>query len=235
LQSISSPEAFQILKTFGQLKDSDPVLDGYNLAMKFLSNFQFFSPDMVPPPKLVSRSMYSPTISSRGIFCKLLHYLTISLSDFPSFDLVETSSPKLESYIQDHLISTLSALEAKDENDSSDSDLEPPSNQSPTDRSTSPSTSLSSSSTQSLTSASSDDYETRATAEAAAVMDIDSEKLDVLFLVCVEAMIDTKVQLSDSITVTSPHQLIQLYFQSNLQKNEDDYEWKIEKIVLEKL
>jgi hypothetical protein len=135
---------------------------------------------------------------------------------------VETSSPKLESYIQDHLISSLSELETRTEKDSSDSDLDPPSShQLPIDQST-PSSSPAPTPTTSSS----------PTADLITATDIESEPLDVLFLVCVEGMLDTKAQLSDPISVTSP-QMIQLYFQSNLQDSEAEYQWKIEKIILE--
>lgn len=192
------------MKSFGQLNPSDPVLDGYHIAMKFFSNFQFFSSDMVPPPKLVSRSLSSPTISSRGIFCKSLPPTLTLIGNY----LVETSSPKLESYIQDHLFTTLSELESQGRKDA---DLDPPS----IDESTpSNSTPISN------------------TVNESTAIDIESEPLDVLFLVCVEAMLYTKAQLSDPISITSP-QMVQVYFQSNLQDSEADYHWMIEKIIVE--
>jgi hypothetical protein len=60
---------------------------------------------------------------------------------------------------------------------------------------------------------------------------VDSEPLDILHVVVVDAEIDTIATLS-SMKMTSPRP-IRIFFQSNLRVSEADFEWRIEKIAID--
>jgi hypothetical protein len=69
LSSISSPEAFSILKTFGSISATDSLMQGHNLAVRIWTKFGF-SADLLPSPEFECRQFHSPILFSHAVFCE---------------------------------------------------------------------------------------------------------------------------------------------------------------------